>query len=81
MQWASSVESDFRNLRRAGVLKNSSRTSTVVPCARAAGDELARARVQPLRVRPRSAVRLTSASSDTDAIAASASPRKPIVVT
>ena len=37
MQWASSVASVFRNLRRAGVAKNSSRTSTVVPVARATG--------------------------------------------
>ena len=36
-QCASSVASVFRNLRRAGVLKNSSRTSTVVPTPRAAG--------------------------------------------
>jgi hydroxymethylglutaryl-CoA lyase len=34
--WAISVASVFRNLRRAGVLKNSSCTSTVVPTARAA---------------------------------------------
>ena len=32
-QWANSVASDFRNLRRAGVLKYSSRISTLVPCA------------------------------------------------
>ena len=37
MQWASSVASVFKNLRRAGVLKNSSFTSTVVPVARATG--------------------------------------------
>jgi hypothetical protein len=36
-QCASSVASLFRNLRRAGVLKNSSLTSTVVPRLRAAG--------------------------------------------
>jgi hypothetical protein len=45
MQCASSVASVLRNLRRAGVLKNSSLTSTVVPVARAAG------RSSPLRHR------------------------------
>ena len=37
MQWANSVASVFKNLRRAGVLKNSSFTSTVVPVLWAAG--------------------------------------------
>ena len=46
VQCASSVASLFRNLRRAGVLKNSSLTSTVVPRARAARRQLARACMQ-----------------------------------
>ena len=79
-QCASSVDSVFRNLRRAGVLKNSSRTSTLVPVPRAAGAS------SPLRASSRrawgsAAVRLSRLSSDTEAIAASASPRKPIVAT
>src|SRR5690554_3365075 len=36
-RWPNSVFSVRRNLRRAGVLKNRSRTSTVVPCGWAAG--------------------------------------------
>jgi hypothetical protein len=50
MQCASSVASVLRNLRRAGVLKNSSLTSTVVPVARAAG------RSSPLRASSRKAL-------------------------
>jgi hypothetical protein len=66
--------------RRVGVLKNSSLTSTVVPTARAAG------RSSPLPACSRNAlgwpaVRDSRLSSETDAIAASASPRKPIVAT
>ena len=69
-----------RPARRAGVLKNSSRTSTLVPTARAAGVS------SPLRASSRvacaaPALRLLRLRSDTDAIAASASPRKPIVAT
>ena len=79
-QWASSVASVFKNLRRAGVLKNSSRTSTVVPTARAAGCS------SPLCASSRvacasCAVRLVSESSATEAVAANASPRNPIVAT
>mmetsp|Transcript_65226 Transcript_65226/g.154022 ORF Transcript_65226/g.154022 Transcript_65226/m.154022 type:complete len:278 (-) Transcript_65226:3802-4635(-) len=79
-QWASSVASVFRNLRRAGVEKNSSRTSTLVPRARAAGCS------SPLRASSRwacssAAVREAMAMSDTEAMAASASPRKPMVAT
>ena len=80
MQCASSVASVLRNLRRAGVAKNSSRTSTLVPVARAAGVS------SPERASRRcacgaSAVRLAMAISATEAMAASASPRKPIVAT
>ncbi len=78
--WASSVASVLRNLRRAGVLKNSSCTSTVVPTARAAGCN------SPLRASSRvacgaPAVRLVIETPATEAIAASASPRNPIVAT
>ena len=61
--------------------KNSSRTSTVVPVARAAGASSPRARHRAGSHVRRSAVRLVIDSSATDAIAASASPRKPIVAT
>ncbi len=80
MQWASSVASLLRNLRRAGVLKKSSFTSTVVPVARAAG------RNSPVRPSSRKAlaspaVRDSRLNSATDEMAARASPRKPIVPT
>jgi hypothetical protein len=70
------VASVLRNLRRAGVLKKSSRTSTVVPQVRAA------ARSSPERASsrvawPASGVRLLRESSLTEAMAARASPRKP----
>ena len=79
-QCASSVAVDFKNLRRAGVLKNNSLTSTVVPVLRATG------RNSPLRASSCmawscSAVRDIRLSSDTAAIAAKASPRKPMVAT
>ena len=80
MQCASSVASVFRNLRRAGVEKNSSFTSTVVPWLRAAG------RSSPLRASSKKALacvggRESRAISDTELMAASASPRKPMVAT
>ena len=80
MQCASSVASLFRNLRRAGVLKNSSLTSSVVPRLRAAGrsSPLRASSSQPLSSPSR---RERMAVSETDAIAASASPRKPMVPT
>jgi hypothetical protein len=79
-QCANSVASVLRNLRRAGVAKNSSRTSTVVPTPRAAGCS------SPLQASIRlacgaSCVRLVRLSSATEAIAASASPRNPMVAT
>ena len=79
-QWASSVASVFKNLRRAGVEKNSSFTSTVVPVPRAVG------RSSPLRASSRKALvwcagRDSSAISETEPMAASASPRKPMVAT
>lgn len=80
MQCASSVASLFRNLRRAGVAKNSSPTSTVVPRARAAGVTSPEPACRR-RACASACVRLVSTNSDTDAMAASASPRKPIVAT
>ena len=81
-QWASSVASVFRNLRRAGVAKNSSRTSTVVPTLRAVGCS---SPLRPSSSQPwGSSVLSTRVSNDTSAIeqmAASASPRKPMVPT
>ncbi len=83
LQWPNSVASVRRNLRRAGVWKYRSDTCTVVPCARAAGSTgewsgpSARSRWAFLA----SAVRDVSASRDTDAIDASASPRNPIEAT
>ena len=81
MQCASSVASVFRNLRRAGVLKNSSlhfdawcrwraRRAAARRCAHRAGRRWAGRR---------SATAM--ASSETEAMAASASPRKPMVPT
>ena len=77
---ASSVASVLRNLRRAGVLKKSSRTSTVVPTARAAADS-SPLPASSLKACAACAVRLVRLSSETEAMAASASPRKPIVDT
>ncbi len=76
---ADSVAVDLRNLRRAGTLKKSSRTSTTVPAAQPAGDTTGaappstRTRVpsaSPLR-------RVRSSSRLTEAMLGSASPRKP----
>ena len=80
MQCASSVASDFKNLRRAGVLKNSSLTSTVVPVLRATG------RSSPVRPSSKKAsvkplARDKMAQSAIELMAASASPRKPMVAT
>ncbi len=80
MQWASSVASVLRNLRRAGVAKNSSRTSTVVPRERATG------RSSPVRPSSDQAPSAPTArdcrlSSAIALMAASASPRKPMVPT
>jgi hypothetical protein len=79
-QCPSSVCSLFRNLRRAGVLKYSSRTSIVVPWVPAAG--LSTPVCASMRTAwGASAVRLVMNSSDTEAIDASASPRNPSVPT
>ena len=80
MQCASSVASVLRNLRRAGVLKNSSFTSTVVPVLRATGFS------SPLRPSSSQALFWPSAleemaQSAMELTAANASPRKPMVPT
>ena len=78
--WANSVASVFKNLRRAGVLKKSSRTSKVVPLARAAALS-SPVPASTFQACAASAVRLVMLMSDTDAMAAKASPRKPMVAT
>ena len=79
-QCAISVASVFKNLRRAGVAKNSSFTSTVVPCARAAWLS---SPVWPCSIHAvlSAAVRDSTVQSAIELMAASASPRKPIVPT
>ena len=81
MHQAPSARSDFMNLSLAGVLKNTSRTVNVVPLGQPAGcmsmmsppdtDTYVPASSPARRVR--SSIRLTAA------MAASASPRKPMV--
>ena len=76
---AASVASARRNFRRAGVLKNRSRTSTTVPGGSPAGRS---AVVRPPSTRisqPASASsgRVPSRNRETEAIAGSASPRNP----
>ena len=79
-QWANSVASVLRNLRRAGVLKNSSLTSTVVPWERATGlsspvrPSSKKASFRPLALE-------IIAQSAMELIAARASPRNPMVDT
>jgi len=82
-QWAYSVASDLRNLRRAGVLKNRSATVTVVPPARAAGltgpGAAPSASIRLAWASPR--LRLARLTRATEAMLASASPRKPRLAT
>src|SRR3954471_18894431 len=82
-QWPNSVPSVFRNFRRAGVLKYSSSTVTVVPVARAAGSTSASSPPSQRMVLPCAAsrARLEIATRATEAMEASASPRNPIVDT
>ena len=78
-QCANSVCSDLRNLRRAGVLKYSSRTSMRVPrgsVAGSGGDSVGPSDATRQAWRS-SVVRLVSSRRDTEAMLASASPRKP----
>ncbi len=76
---ADSVAVDLRNLRRAGTLKNSSRTSTTVPAAPPAGETVAsRPPSTVTRVPSASPLFLVRSSSRlTEAMLGSASPRKP----
>ena len=81
--WESSVASLRTNLRRAGTLKNRSRTSTVVPGGWAAGRTSACSppsqRISAPACAP--ATREAMRSRATEPIEGSASPRKPRVVT
>ena len=84
LAWPDSAGADFMNFRRAGVLKKRSRTSTVVPRARATSST---ASTRP----PSSAMRVPTTAPagpsrqvsmrirQTDAMAGMASPRKPMV--
>jgi hypothetical protein len=76
-----SVTSLRRNLRRAGRLKNRSRTSIVVPGGCAAGiiSPTLPASTLTLAARSASTCREVISKRDTDAIDGSASPRKPSV--
>jgi len=77
-----SVACARRNLRRAGVLKNSPRTVTVVPRCRAASSTASRLPpVTRSRVATSPSDEVSSSNRDTDAIAGSASPRNPNVAT
>ena len=72
----------LRNFRRAGTLKNSDATSTVVPRARAAGSAtLTRPPSMRTRCPSPAASAVTTSTRATAAIDASASPRKPSVPT
>ena len=79
-----SVPSVRRNLRRAGVLKNRSLTSTLVPCGWAAGcksTSISRPSDTAFHPLPLPLILDVRARRDTEAILASASPRKPNVAT
>ena len=80
MQCDSSVASDFKNLRRAGVLKNNSFTSTVVPVLRPTGRN-SPVRPSSIKASLRPLARDKMAQSAIELMAASASPRKPMVAT
>ena len=79
--WLDSVRGSFRNLSRAGVAKNSSRTSTLVPCGCAAGrgSALAPPSISRLQAVSAPAGREVIVKRLTEAIEGSASPRKPSV--
>ena len=82
--WRNSVASVRRNLRRAGVLKKRSRTSTVVPTGWATGSGASkRSLPSPRTCQPLSAsgVREASSSRLTEAMLGRASPRKPRLTT
>ena len=79
--WPDSVRGSFRNFRRAGVAKKSSRTSTRVPggCAAGRGSPLAPPSMSRLQAVSAPAGREVSTKRLTEAIEGSASPRKPRV--
>ena len=78
---AVSVESFFRNLRRAGTFAKSSSTITVVPSAHPVSSRLSISPASDMSLAPRGAsfVFDTIVSFEPAAVAASASPRKPSV--
>ena len=78
-----SVFSVRKNLRRAGTLKNKSRTSTRVPnpCDAGAGALISPSRASTTQACTASAVRDASDKRETEPILGSASPRKPKVAT
>ncbi len=78
-----SVRSARRNLRRAGTLKNRSRTSTVVPtgCAAGSGEVTAPLSASIAYANDALALRETRRMRDTEAMLGNASPRKPSVPT
>ena len=78
---ASSVAGAFKNLRRAGVLKKRSCTSTLVPTSAGTPSRWATTPPSPPSRRPSGAppARLVTVKRETAQIAASASPRKPSV--
>ena len=83
-RWSNSVFSVLRNLRRAGVLKNRSRTSTEVPTGCAAGctrGDMSRPSVSTCQAWSASRVREVRVRRATELIDASASPRKPRLIT
>jgi hypothetical protein len=76
-----SLAAERRNLRRAGVLKKRVRTTTVVPRWRTASDTRSRRPPLTLSSVPESPSEVVSVRRETDAMAGSASPRKPKVAT
>src|SRR2546425_1149087 len=71
-----------KNFRRAGVLKNNARTVTVVPRCRTASSTASRfPPTTRIRVPERPSGEVSSSKRATEAIAGSASPRKPNVAT
>ena len=78
---APSVASFFRNLARAGTLKKRSLTTMVVPTGQPVSPQPVSSPASRESWTPsvRSAVRVKRSTRDTEAMAASASPRKPRV--
>ena len=79
--YPASVAGRLRNLRRAGVLKNRSRTTKVVPLGQPASRTSRKRPASTCRRTPAAAssVRVVSSTRETAAMEGSASPRKPKV--